>query len=411
MPKIRSIQDVVEYRLCIGCGACVYVLGPKAARMIDVPQNGLRPELLRPLSEEEAHRSLAVCPGMTVDARQLSVPTVEPVAGRVLRVWVGHAADPTMRYHGSSGGALTALSLFCLERGMAGFVAHTGMDSESPWKNRSVVSRNREDLLQHTGSRYAPSSPCDLFSTIESASEKVVFMGKPCDIAALRLTEKQRPHLTDRLAAVLTFFCAGTPSSEAVYALANEALGEKVVQLGSVKFRGEGWPGEFCVSLKGNGSRSLYSYEASWGRLQASRGLRCQLCADGMGELADVACGDAWHRYNGDGNPGLSIVVARTERGMGLVQDAIQHGYVVLNEVSPAEIICSQGTDAGIANRRRATLGRLIALALLGIPRPRYAGFPLFAAWWQLPVMKKLKSVVGTIVRVFRKQLFRRDVT
>ena len=409
MTRIRTIQDVVDYRLCIGCGACVQLLGEQTARMVDIPEKGLRPELLRPLTEEEQRRALEVCPGLTVDARRLTVPTADPAAGRALRVWVGHAADPGIRYQGSSGGVLTALSLFCLEQGVADFIAHTGMDPEFPWKNKSTISRARDELLRQTGSRYAPSSPCDLFSTIESAPGKAVFIGKPCDIAALRLTEKLRPQLADRIAAVLTFFCAGTPSSQGVYALAHEALGEKVGHLSRLKFRGEGWPGDFRVSLNGDQSKSLYSYETSWGRLQASRGLRCQLCADGMGELADVSCGDAWHRYNADGNPGLSIVVARTERGLALVEDAIRQGYAVLNEVQPAEIVASQGSESGIANRRRATWGRLLALGVLGIPRPRYAGFPLFSAWRQLPVKKKARSVVGTVVRVFRKRLFRRD--
>ena len=385
------------------------MLGDDAARMVDIPEKGLRPQLLRPLSDQEARRSLEVCPGLTVDGSSLTAPVADPVAGRAVRVWVGHAADPEIRFNGSSGGALTALSLYCLEEGPADFVAHTGMDSDSPWKNKSTVSRSRAELLQEAGSRYAPSSPCDLFSTIQSASGKAVFIGKPCDVAALRLTERQQPRLADRIAAVLTFFCAGTPSSQSVYDLAHEALGDEARQISRLRFRGEGWPGEFRVSINGNGNRSLYSYEASWGRLQATRGLRCQLCADSMGELADVSCGDAWHRYNGDGNPGLSIVVARTQRGLALVEDAIQRGYVVLDEVEPAEIAASQGSDSGIADRRRATWGRLLALRSLGVPTPRYVDFPLFPAWRQLPLRKKVKSFIGTALRVFRKRLYKRD--
>ena len=409
MARVRSIRDVVDHRLCIGCGACVHVLGQGAARMVDIPDKGLRPKLLRPLSAEEDRKALAVCPGLTVNAGAPEASVADPAAGRALRVWAGYAADSEIRFHGSSGGVLTALSSYCLEHGKADFVAHTGMDSHSPWKNRSTVSRNRAELLQQAGSRYAPSSPCDLFSTIESSSGKAVFIGKPCDIAALRLTERRKPHFSERIAAVLTFFCAGTPSSQSVYELAREALGDDADQISRLKFRGEGWPGEFRVSLNGNGGRSLYSYETSWGRLQATRGLRCQLCADGMGELADVSCGDAWHRYNGDGNPGLSIVVARTQRGLDLVEEAIERGYLILDEVEPAEIAASQGSDSGIANRRRATWGRLLVLRLLGIPRPQYVGFPLFSAWRQLPLRKKAKSVVGTVVRVFRKRLYTRD--
>jgi coenzyme F420 hydrogenase subunit beta len=127
-----------------------------------------------------------------------------------------------------------------------------------------------------------------------------------------------------------------------------------------------------------------------------------------MGELADVACGDAWHLYEGDANPGLSVIVARTFRGKELVEDAARHGYVTLTRTDVESILKSQGGTKGIAGRRRAVWGRLFALRALGIPRPRYGReFRLFSAWMTLPLSQKLKSIGGTVLRAFRKRLFK----
>jgi coenzyme F420 hydrogenase subunit beta len=118
-----------------------------------------------------------------------------------------------------------------------------------------------------------------------------------------------------------------------------------------------------------------------------------------MGELADVSCGDAWHLYNNDGNPGVSIVIARTQRGFDLVTAAESSGYVSLQKVQEDSIISAQGTDTGIVNRRQTLWGRLITMSLLGIPRTEYSGFPLYKSWKNLPVKKKIRTILGTIKR------------
>src|SRR5258707_1343211 len=97
--------------------------------------------------------------------------------GPVLEIWEGFASDPEVRMRASSGGLLTALSLYCLEREGMASVLHTGQDPEKPWLNKTVQSRGRSDLLQRTGSRYAPASPCDGLRDIENSSEPCVFVG------------------------------------------------------------------------------------------------------------------------------------------------------------------------------------------------------------------------------------------
>ncbi len=61
------------------------------------------------------------------------------------------------------------------------FVLHTGMDEQQPWTNKTCQSRNRRELMERSGSRYAPASPCDGLEAIEKSSRSCVFIGKPCD--------------------------------------------------------------------------------------------------------------------------------------------------------------------------------------------------------------------------------------
>lgn len=412
MTRIQTIQNVVERRLCIGCGACVALLGSDTAEMVDIPSLGLCPVFKRSLSREEDAAALSVCPGIRVEAPQTRDAGAEtdPVVGPTAKVWVGHATEPEVRWKGSSGGVLTALSLYSLERKGVDFVAHTCMDEDEPWKIKNTKSRSREDLLATTGSRYAPSSPCELFPDIASTPGKAVFIGKPCDVAALKLTMKSQPDLEERVDTVLTFFCAGTPSSESVRRLAEAAVGSDVKRLSSLHFRGDGWPGYFRMGVEKGRIKSYYSYEESWGQLQRTRGLRCHLCADGMGDLADVACGDAWHLHTDNDNPGLSVVIARTEKGKRLVEDAERAGYLTLYPSDAGAVLQAQGSDSGIAQRRRVVWGRLAALAALGVPRPRYTGMPLFAAWIELPLTKRCRSVIGTVSRVFKRRLYKREL-
>ena len=414
MAKIRTIQDVADYRLCIGCGACAHVLGNDAAEMVDIPRVGIRPRFTRELTVDENVRALAVCPGVQVERPAVAASAEQPdafdhqLAGGGLGVWEGWASDAQIRAGGSSGGVITALSLYCIEQFGVASVSHVGMHDEQPWKNKNIVSGNRDDLMRGLGSRYAASAPCLSLSDIEAADGRTLFVGKPCDAAAVALVLKQKPHLRQKIAGVISFFCAGTPGSAAAVDLLRKQ-GADPQQLQSVKFRGDGWPGRFRAVDGGGNEVASLSYAQSWGELQRSRGLRCSLCADGMGEVADIACGDAWHRFADDGNPGVSVVIARTRRGLEIVEGARQAGYLELEPAGVDAILASQGSDAGLIRRRSDLWGRLAVFRLLRIPCPRYEGFALLAGWLQIPCPRKLRSLFGTVVRVFRKRLLTRQ--
>jgi coenzyme F420 hydrogenase subunit beta len=401
---LKSFEDVVDWRLCVGCGACVYACPSSGGRMIHVETEGFRPVFDTPDTAEMA-AALPVCPGYQVDARVPDPgPVSDPAYGSALEIWEGWATDPDIRFRASSGGILTALSLYLIEVEQFSGVLHAGMDANAPWKNRNYVSRTRTDVLARAGSRYAPSSPCEGLKEVGTGSGVHAFVGKPCDVSAVAELRRQDPELDRRLGLVLSFFCAGTPSTRGTLDLMDQ-LGAKPEDATEVHYRGEGWPGRFRITLRNGSPAPSLSYEQSWSRLTGYRPMRCNLCPDGLGRLADIACGDAWDQFDESGDTGRSLILVRTERGRRYLQAAAQAGYVTLTPAGPARVLAAQ---RALLQRRREIFGRLAALKMLGVPVPSYKGFALFPAWVGTGPRRWAATLGGTLRRVVQRAWFRR---
>lgn len=414
---VLNIQDVAESQMCAGCGACAYI-SPDRIQMVDVLEHGRRPQykeggLNGRGGDAEAMR---VCPGIglahTYDSRAPGlIKGLGPAWGPVLELWEGHAADWGIRFAGSSGGAASALALYCIERaGMHG-VLHVAARPDVPYLNRTVFSTSREQVLAATGSRYAPASPCDGLDRIETAPAPCVFIGKPCDVAATSSARLLRPQLDRKLGLTIGIFCAGTPSTRGTLEMI-EKMGMAPGDVKSVRYRGHGWPGNAAVTAEhrnGNPTRGELTYEQSWGEiLQRHRQWRCHVCADHTGEFADIAVGDPWYRPIPPGEPGRSLVLVRTERGRQIVRGAMAAGYLKLEPVEPVVLVKSQ---PNLLRARGQLWARIWVSRLLGAAAPRYRRMPTFRFWVsQLSLKQKAQSIYGTVKRVYTKRLRQRAV-
>src|SRR5271166_640467 len=163
--RIKTVADVARWRLCLGCGACAYICPEKKISLVDFLEEGIRPVLsnARPgvpssgapepssafsaLSAVKSSPSpdpcsnctacLDVCPACENDHTEINhrrgiLPELKESCGPVLEVWEGHASDSQTRFLGSSGGLMTALSAYCLERLSMHGVLHIGGDPADP---------------------------------------------------------------------------------------------------------------------------------------------------------------------------------------------------------------------------------------------------------------------------------------
>jgi coenzyme F420 hydrogenase subunit beta len=405
--KIQNVLDVAKNQLCTGCGACAYI--DPSIEMIDVFDQGRRPSQKGPL---DPTLGMAVCPGFALGHEPKDWPsdTMNELAegwGPVLELWEGFASDDDIRFSGSSGGAASALGLFCLEQKNMEGVLHTGAQKGHPYLNETVFSQTREELLGRAGSRYAPASPCADLATIETGKKPSVFIGKPCDVAATNKARKLRPQLDQNLGITIAIFCAGTPSTQGTFEMMKAMGCDKPESALSVRYRGKGWPGMAEVvyqDLPREPKRSQMTYADSWGNiLQKRRQWRCYICLDHTGEFADLAVGDPWYRPIPEGEPGRSLIVVRSERGRSILREAMEKGYIQAERVGPEKLPASQ---VGFQALRGKIWGRRLMLKLMGVPFPKYRNMPMFTFWWKdLSLSEKLRSVLGTFKRVFVKKL------
>ena len=408
----QTTNAVSDSRLCLGCGACAYVGADEGVRMADSDALGIRPVFPHPLSDSVAAQARAVCPTLTSDFGQLKArvdyqPSVDKTTernwGAITGIWEGHACDDEIRYKGSSGGALTAIALYCLEQLDYAGVLHTGENPKDPIRNSTRLSRNREDLMHAVGSRYAPASVCDGLGMVESANGKCVVIGKPVEISATRNAMNLRPALADKVGLTLSFFCAETPPTAATRSLMGQ-FGVDEGSLETLRYRGHGWPGYFTTRNANEEPRQHWIYQRAWAYLQSFRPWAAHLWPDGSGELADISCGDPWYEQPDGVNPGFSLIVARTQLGKVIIEGAIAAGYL---DATTAQSWKLDKSQAGLYAKKGSVWGRRVAQRLMFMPNTEFKDLDLFGPWLDLSVKEKLKSTLGTVRRILQRGLWR----
>lgn len=408
MPLNNPISRAVACNLCTGCGACAG-LAPDFIHMVEDRVNGRRP-VVAPSAQAQAaaHRVAAACAGLGSDHRSLPRRDALDLAwGPVRAAWLGHAGDEAIRYHGASGGAVTALALFAVQSAAVAAVAHTVADPDDPRRTRPSLSRTRAELLRGAGSRYAQASPAEVLAQLPQ--DPVLFIGKPCDVASVAKAKAMQPALAPRLPLTIAVFCAGAPNLAAADQLLAHMGKPAKAKLTALRFRGAGWPGLMQARWLQGGVEGIskgISYAQGWGEiLQSHRRWRCRICTDHTGAFADISVGDPWHQAPMGANAaGQSLIIARSAAGEALIRAAIAAGALC---ASPAPRDAIEQSQPNLLASLGAVWGRRLAMRALGMAVPQDRGLPLLRHWLALPLRSKVQSVAGTLRRILRQRLWR----
>jgi coenzyme F420 hydrogenase subunit beta len=333
------LYRIVEDGLCIGCGLCQSLAGPERVRMLRTAAGDERPFVAGALDHETVDRIYDVCPGTRIEG--LPEPLVGPetrvdtVWGPYLRIVRAHAGDPEVRFKAATGGVLTALADYLLASGRVDFILHAKASEAHPSCGERHLSFDRAGVLAGMGSRYGPTAPLRDFREILDRDRPFAFVGKPCDVAAIRNYARHDARVERLLRYKLVLVCGGfmpTPNMRAF--LAELGIAEKDLTL--LRYRGYGCPGPTRIETR-DGRVIEKNYLDFWGEDESAWSLpfRCKVCPDGIGEAADLAASDTWPggspSWEGQAeDPGTNAVLARTPAGLELMEAAARDGALVI---------------------------------------------------------------------------------
>ena len=330
---------ILDRALCARSGTCVGVC-PEGAISIDKDYY----PVLNASACTECGRCGQVCPGGHVrfndlSRRILGVPDDGSFDGHISGAYVGYSTDRTVRQNGAGGGLATALVIDLLESGEIDGCVVTRMRPNKPWLGEAFVARNPTELKSSQGSRYTIIPLNRTLQEIRETPGRYAVIGLPCHVHGIREAAQVDPVLAERIAAVLGTFCGGALE----LTLVPELLQTKKIPIGSIcnfEFRGGQWPGQMRAVFPNKKPQPVHYSNYKDGAYNYLITLymppRCQVCLDGSNLFADISVGDAWTR-NADGRykfRNQSQVFIRTKRGHEIVQQAIESGTVILQDVS-----------------------------------------------------------------------------
>lgn len=302
---------------------------------------------------------------------------------------------------------ISALAQYCLEKNLVDGVIQIQASHTDPLENVATISRSRQNIIASSGSRYAQASPGEALKWVAMSTEKYLFIGKPCDVAAVRQMQQHDPRLKENIPYIVSFMCAGTPSLQGTEQVLDKLEVERK-DVTAFRYRGDGWPGLTKATLK-NGDERTMTYNDSWGKvLNRHLQTRCKICPDGIGEFADIVCADGWE---GDekGYPsfeereGNSLILVRTAKGRELFRNAEADGVVKAEAFDTGSIFAIQPFQY---YRRTTILPRLLDMKLLLLKTPSYKGFELGKGAKEIGFYQSFKAFTGLLVR--RKKIKKR---
>lgn len=328
------------------------------------------------------------------------------VWGKYFQAVRGYAADEIVRHRASSGGVITAISVYLIKNKLVDGVVLTKADPNIPYHCVTFCAYSEREIVEACGSRYSQSSPLMNILDLIEPSKTYAVVGKPCDIAALRRYLNYNKEIQDRVKYLLSFFCAGMPTDRA-----NKKLLDKLgcLDCSELRYRGYGWPG-YTTAVDKNGLSYKMEYTKSWMNI-LGRDIRkcCKFCFDGIGESADISCGDLWN-LESDNKPdftesaGYNIAFARTEVGNELLKQVVKDGT-----------ICAENWESKMNElrfcqpnhfiKRTTILGKVVALKFMLKTPPSFRFDRMLAYAKQIDLKTQIGSFKGTIKRCIQKKI------
>jgi len=294
--------------------------------------------------------------------------------GNYRKIFVGHMTDERIRRNSSSGGILSGTQSYLLRTGKIDGAVTLRMRADTPYLTEPVIARTEEDIFAGAQSKYTVAPVNQILAKLPDGLASVAYTGLPEQIASVRKLQKMNHPSVANITYVLGMFYGETLGFSAIRSLLKAHRAGNVEDIKSLAFRAGEWPGHLRIEMKNGQVISVPKFYANY--LSPSHITPYSLWqVDYMAELADISSGDAWAPVYEERGKGWSVVLARTQKGLDLLEEMRAANVVSLTEISEQELINMH--SLGLDVKKRGAFIRIARRRAKGLPVPEYGYEPV----------------------------------
>lgn len=373
----QRIKSLVDNNLCTGCGTCIGVCPTKALE-IEMTHGGIFIPNITSNKCQGCNLCTEVCPAGNENFEELNQFVFNKIPdnnfiGNFINCYKGYSTNRGIRWSATSGGIITSLLLFLLNKQLIDGALLTRINKDNPLKAEPFIARTETDILSAMGSKYVPVPLNQLLDKIISEDGKFAVVGLPCHIQGIRRAELTIPLLRNKISYRLGITCSHTLNYHGIdYIL--DKIGVPKDSVIKLEYRGNGWPSGIRVSLKDGQQKLLPNQNSLWSEIFGGYFFTpfcCTVCTDHLNEFSDITFADAWlPEIVSKDKIGTSILITRTHLGEHLINTAVSNDKIEVFNLEPNDVIQSQLWP--LFFKKRNIKSRLRLLKIFGKRVPKY---------------------------------------
>jgi len=336
-----NISFVSEELMCSNCGACNSICPVNA---IDFKQSTIG-RLYASVSQDtcvDCGLCVKVCP--SIDYNNVLRERDNQLVGEIKEAFVGKSANEAIFKNAQNGGTCTATLLYLFEKGLIDCALVCKMQSGKTPEATPVIVTNPLQLKDCQKSCY---TPVDMLSALKICKKynSVAIVGLPCHIQGVELLMRQNKFsniryrlglICDRTlcAGILDVFMSFLPGKEANIIWRKKDFTDNGRYYSYVSAP--------VVIETSEGERKILPKDYRISLKDMFTAPRCRVCVDKLNYYADIVFGDPWGIPDTDDQHGESLLFARTDKGLELIQNMLHDEKVILRNVDIKSIIDGQ---------------------------------------------------------------------
>jgi len=408
--KIELFKKVASSELCNRCGSCVGLSGGKV--IFSDKTGKYKPVVASPITDGDAELFLQSCAGWSFNFPEYNKtiynsPSVKHnvLTGSYQSIKIGHCNDDEVRLRSASGGILSSVLIFLLEKGEIDGAVVLRMSEKEPWLTEPFIATTREEVLEAAQSKYIISSVNEILPEICDFKGNLAYVGLPGQVQSLRKLQAIGHPSVRNIKYFFGPFYGNTLHFSSIRSFLR-SYGEKDYRaIKKLYFRYGEWPGRMRIEMRSGRVIELPKVHANY-LIPFHIMKNSLLCTDLTNEFTDLSGGDAWAPVYEERGKGFSMIIARSSAGQRILERMVDEGRLTVWDIDESEAIKmhSHGYDL----KKRGTFIRLRFRKWFGMRNPDYGyilgDFPMKRVVMEV-IVNAMFVVMGTRLARFAVEL------